>query len=243
MTSSRKLILATFLLSGWTFAQQPTPRPATPKPATPAPSKPPAPSLKGRLIFKSLGLGAPAGRVDAGSRGDGDEISSLYVLAPDEVGLTSRSQPTLYWFQTKPAELPFEISILQPNDPKPVLHIRKTGPTTSGFHRFDLGEQGVQLASGVDYQWVVALVRDPQSRSRDIVSSGWIRHTSTKDGAARGDTASLAAARLWYDTITALFAQIEAHPRDPQLAADRRDLLTQVGLPPLPEVPKVSKRP
>jgi hypothetical protein len=241
MTASRTLIVIMCLLGSCAFAQQPAPRSATPKPATPTPTpaKPSAPSLKGKLIYKPVGLGAPAGRVDAGSRGDGDDVTSLYVLAPNDVGFATSARPTLFWFQTNPAELPFELSVLKPNDPNPILHIRKTGPTTAGFHRLDLAGHGVSLEPGVDYQWVVALVRDPQSRSRDIVSSGWIRHVAREGGKG---PANLAAAGLWYDTITALFAQIEARPNDSQLAADRRDLFVQVGLPPLPSVPAPKRK-
>jgi len=235
MTTSR-LIATMILLNGWAFAQPSAPPPGTPAPATPPAVKPGVPSLRGKLIYKPIGRGAPAGRVDAGSRGDGDEVASLYVLAPEHVGLTTRAQPTLFWFQTAPASLPFEISILIPNDPTPVLHVRRSNATTGGFHHLDLADHGVRLAPGVDYQWVVALVRDPQSRSRDIVSSGWIRY-SAPPGSTSSDSAAAVRAGYWYDLMTTLFAQITARPGDAQLAADRRDLLTQVGLPPLPAIP------
>jgi len=237
------VFLATmFALVAWAAGQQAA-KPATPVPSTPVVIKPGGPSLRGKLIYRSLGLGAPDGRVDAGSRGDGDEVASLYVIAPENVGLTIRAQPSVYWYQTAPAQLPFEISILKPNDPTPVMLVRQTGATTRGFHHLDLGEHGVTLAPGTDYQWVVALVRDPQSRSKDIVSSGWIRHTQPSESTAlRQDAAGYAAAGYWYDTITALFAQIEAHPQDAQLAADRRDLFAQVGLPPLPVIPAIKRR-
>lgn len=231
------LILIFALATVASVAQQATPPPGTP---TPTPARAPQ-SLRGKLNYKPVGLGFPQGRVDAGSRGDGNEVASLYVIAPEDIGLSARAQPTLFWFQTAPAKLPFEISVLKPNDPSPVLHIRRSEPTASGFHRLNLADHGIHLAPGVDYQWVVALVRDPQSRSRDIVSSGWIRHTAPEGGPRRSDPTSLAAAGFWYDTIVALFAQIEARPRDAQLAADRRDLFGQVGLPPLPEVPTTNK--
>jgi hypothetical protein len=227
------LVLIFILSAALVHAQQATPTPPSTT-STPTPLKP-AQSLRGKLIYKPVGPGVPSGRVDAGSRGDGDEVASLYVMTPENVGLSARAQPSLYWFQTAPAHLPFEISILQPNHPTPVLRVRQSEPTTSGFHHLDLAEHGVHLAPGVDYQWIVALIRDPQSRSRDIVSSGWIRYEAkTAASEPRSNAASYAAAGLWYDAVSALFAQIDAHPRDPQLAADRRDLLTQVGLPPLP---------
>ena len=219
-------------------AQQATPPPSTP---TPTPTKAPQ-GLRGKLNFKPVGLGFPMGRVDAGSRGDGDEVASLYVISPEDLGLSARAQPTLFWYQTAPAELPFEISVLKPNDPTPVMLVRQTGATTRGFHHLNLGDHGVTLSPGTDYQWVVALVRDPQSRSKDIVSSGWIRHVRDDGSTHRPDAAGYAAAGYWYDTVTTLFAQIDAHPQDAQLAADRRDLFVQVGLPPLPSIPAAKRR-
>ena len=106
--------------------------PATPPPRTPAPTPLKSPqSLRGRLNYKPVGLGFPMGRVDAGSRGDSDEVASLYVIAPENAGLTTRSEPLLYWFQTAPARLPFEISLLKPNDPTPVLRVRRTSTSAA----------------------------------------------------------------------------------------------------------------
>lgn len=230
----RCLLLTMSALGGWSLAQQTVSPKGTPAPVTP----PAVPSLRGKLIYKLIGRGAPAGRIDAGSRGDGDEVASLYVLAPEHVGLTTRSQPSLFWFQTAPVRLPFEISIVKPNDPTPVLRVRRGDASVSGFQHLDLADHGVSLAPGIDYQWVVALVRDPQSRSRDIVSSGWIRHVGNRDGLRGSSPAVYAAEGIWYDAVSELFEKIAARPHDPQLAVDRRDLLTQVGLPPLPTFAK-----
>ena len=232
------LLVAILIFASAAHAQQPATPTPTPAPVTPTPVHPAVPSLKGKLLYKPIGRGAPAGRVDAGSRGDGDEVASLYVLAPEHVGLTTRSQPSLFWFQTAPTRLPFEISLLKPNDPEPVLRVRRTDASAGGFQHLDLVDHGVSLAPGVDYQWVVALIRDPESRSRDIISSGWIRHVDKRDSPHGSSPAHYAAEGIWYDAVAELFKKIVARPRDPQLAADRRDLLTQVGLPPLPTIPK-----
>jgi hypothetical protein len=237
----KRIFLLSLFILDVSFGQ--APQQSAPPPRTPAPTPASGQSLRGRLNYKPVGPGVPSGRVDAGSRGEGDEIASLYVIAPENIGLSTRSQPTLFWFQTAPAKLPYEITLLRPNDPKPVLRLHGSDGTAGGFHRLNLADHGIHLAPGVDYQWVVALIRDPQSRSRDIVSSGWVRHSASSGAAVRpGDAASLAAAGLWYDTVAALFAQIDKNPRDAQLAADRRDLLTQVGLPPLPNVPSAKPR-
>jgi hypothetical protein len=157
--------------------------------------------------------------VDAATRGDGDEISSLYVLTPETVGLTARAQPSLLWYQTKPARLPFEFALLRPGEARPVLTLHLPDGRRAGFQRIRLAEHDVKLEPNVDYQWVVALIRDPKSRSRDILSSGWIRR---QEGAA-GDEA-------WYDRLELLSDRILRDPRDLRLRAQRASLLRGVGL-------------
>jgi hypothetical protein len=202
-------------------AQQATPSPAkaaTPKPAA-SPTPASVPSLRGKLNLKSPNLGAPGSRVDAATRGDGDEIASLYVLTPETIGLTARAQPSLFWYQTKPARLPFEFALLRPGQAAPVLALRWPDGLRAGFQRLRLAEHGVSLEPNVDYQWVVALVRDPKSRSRDILSSGWIRRQ-----------VDVAPSEAWYDRLETLLDRIAASPRDPRLRAQRSALLRSVGL-------------
>src|SRR5678815_1877779 len=52
-------------------------------------------------------------RVTGGSRGSGDAAVTLDVLAPDEIGETTQEQPSLFWFQSKPAPAKFELTLLQ----------------------------------------------------------------------------------------------------------------------------------
>jgi hypothetical protein len=157
--------------------------------------------------------------VDAATRGDGDAVSSLYVLAPETIGTTRHAQPSLFWFQTKPARLPFEFALLRPGEAKPVLALHWPDGLRSGFQRLRLADHGIALEPNIDYQWVVALVRDPQSRSRDIISSGWIHRIS---GAAAGEA--------WYDTLETLADQIAEHPQERRLRAKRADLLRGADL-------------
>lgn len=217
-------------------AQEPkpsTPVPAaTPRPATATPVATPVaapPSLRGRLTYKPVLRGVPAGRVDAGSRGDGDEIASLYALAPQHVGLTTRSQPVLHWFQTRPADVPFELAILRENQPRPLLRVRRDDARRSGFQRLDLGEHGVVLAEGVEYQWVIALIRDSESRSRDIVSSGWIKRVPPL-ASPQPSAVVFAEQGIWYDALDTIMRQVAARPKDLALRAVRDDLLAQVQL-------------
>jgi hypothetical protein len=65
--------------------------------------------------------------VTGGSRGSGDSTITLDVLAPDETGLTTQEQPSLLWYQSKPAPAKFELTLLEENKPKPLLQVKANG--------------------------------------------------------------------------------------------------------------------
>jgi hypothetical protein len=91
----------------------------TNQPPAAAPAAP-APTVKFRPQFS----GAASVRVTGGSRGTGPETVALDVLAPDEVGITTQEQPSLFWFQSKPANARFELTLLQDNKVKPLVDVR-----------------------------------------------------------------------------------------------------------------------
>src|SRR5215472_13464578 len=75
------------------------------------------PAVKYRPAVK----GAPSVRVTGGSRGSGESSVTLDVLAPDEIGLTTQAEPSLFWYQSKPANAKFELTLLQDNKVKPLV--------------------------------------------------------------------------------------------------------------------------
>ena len=125
--------------------------------------------------FRPPTTGAPSVRVTGGSRGSGDSAITLDVLAPDDIGVTTREQPSLFWFQSKPADAKFELTLLQENKVNPLVQVMVERSTKAGIQRMKLSDHGVKLAPGVEYQWVVALVSDPDNRSSDLVASGVIK--------------------------------------------------------------------
>ena len=177
-------------------------------------------------------------RVTGGSRGAGDTAITLDVLAPDEIGVTTQEQPSLFWFQSKPANAKFELTLLQDNKVKPIVQVMVERSTKAGIQRLKLSEHGAKLAPDVEYQWVVALVTDPDNRSTDQVASGVIKRVEPgadlKEKISKATPASLAGvyaeAGIWYDALTVLSDQIEAQPANKSLRATRSDLLRQVGL-------------
>ena len=190
------------------------------------------------LIYKPPLRGAPRTRVGGGTRGAGDNLPVLSVLAPDHTGLTTTAQPTLYWYLSRPTAVHLEVSLITDDKIEPILEINQSAPQTAGIHSLSLADKGISLEPGVMYQWSVALVPDPQQRSRDIMASGTIQRVPPDASLARKLSAAPTVDRsqiyleagMWYDGLDALNAQIDAHPQNMALLAQRVSLLNQIGL-------------
>jgi hypothetical protein len=227
---ARKMLFILALVLACCFgAEQAFAQPAAPKPAV---------SEAPRVKFRPQTSGAASVRVTGGSRGSGDAAIALDVLAPDDVGTTTQEQPSLFWFQSKPADARFELTLLQANKVKPLMQVKVDRSSKAGIQRLKLSDHGVKLSPGVEYQWVVALVTDPDNRSTDQVASGVIKRVQPpagfKEKISQTTPASLpdvyAEAGIWYDALAALSDQIEAQPGNKTLRQTRADLLRQVGL-------------
>jgi hypothetical protein len=201
-------------------------------------AQPAAASPSSGVRFRPATTGAPSVRVTGGSRGTGDTSITLDVLAPDETGVTTQEQPSLFWFQSKPADAKFELTLLQDNKVKPIVQVMVERSTKAGIQRLKLSDHGAKLVPGVEYQWVVALVTNPNNRSSDLVASGVIKRvepaSDLKGKIARATPETLAGvyaeAGIWYDALAVLSDQIEAQPENKSLRETRSDLLRQVGL-------------
>lgn len=193
-----------------------------------------------RVVYVPPLRGAPAEatRVGGSVRGGHGRTFALSVLAPDHVGLTAGAQPTLYWFTSEEVTGPAELTIIRPEVAAPLLALRLEPPLAAGFHRLRLAEHGVRLAPAVAYQWYVALIRDAQSRSRDVVAGGEIRwlapppelEARLREAAPAELPGIYAGAGYWYEAIDALSQRLADAPGDAALRAQRADLLAQVGL-------------
>jgi hypothetical protein len=179
----------------------------------------------------------PFVRIAGAGRGAGDDAPSPVALAPAQLGLTSRPSPTLYWFLPAPTSLPIAVTIVSEAETAPLLELTLPGPHATGVHGISLAERGVQLPPGVDHRWFVALVRDPERRSRDLVSSAAIRYAppdaelAARLADARERLAhAYAEAGLWYDAYDQLSRWLEVEPDAAILHAHRAALLEQVGL-------------
>jgi len=197
-----------------------------------------AASTSSGVKFRPMTTGAPSVRVTGGSRGTGDATVTLDVLAPDEIGVTTQEQPSLFWFQSKPKNARFELTLLEDNKVKPIVQVMVERSPKAGIQRLKLSDHGAKLTPGVEYQWVVALVTDPENRSSDLVASGVIKRVEPsaelKEKVTKATPASRAGiyaeAGIWYDALAVLSDQIDAQPENKSLRETRRDLLRQVGL-------------
>ena len=192
------------------------------------------------VAYKPPLRGAPLTRVGGGTRGVGN-VLALNVLAPGDTGYTTQEKPTIYWFASQPIDKPVEITITSTaslqDAATPVLEITLQPPLAKGIHAFRLADHGVALKPGVEYQWFVAVVRNPAQRSNDVLAGGTIKRLADSPVQAQVKQASpaqlpalYAEAGIWYDAIDQLSRQISADEANRQLRERRAALLEEVGL-------------
>ena len=212
--------------------ETPPPAPIVPetkdKPAQPVP------------VYQPPRRGSPAVRVGGATRGAGDPLPALHVLAPDHIALTVQPQPVFQWYLSKPATVRFEFALVSENNIEPVLEHDFGVIQSDGIQQLDLADTDITLEPGVPYQWSVALIPDEAARSGDVVASGMIERVSvppdlemhlSNSGDDSARAMAYASAGIWYDALATLSKLIHENPADATLRSQRAALLTQVGLP------------
>ena len=191
-----------------------------------------------KLFYKPpAAAGNIPARVSGGARGAAVD-TVLIALVPNHVALTTQAQPSLFWFQSKPAKAKFELTVVEPKNPKPLISLAAPQADKPGIHRVKLAKYKVELHPDVAYEWSVAIVPDAENRSRDVIAKGVIKRINPPgDLASRIEkadnierAAAYAQAGFWYDAFESISNAIEAHPDDASLRAQRALLLQQVGL-------------
>jgi len=208
------------------------------EPSTQAPLPPPVTPIRTKIVYKPPLRGAPAVRIDGGSRGNGVSLICLTVLAPDHTGLTIQEQPSLFWYQSEPADVPFELTVLEDKKPQPILDVKLPDARNAGIQRLKLSDYHVTLSPGIDYEWVVALIVDPDSRSRDVIASGYIERAAPSASlsarlanASKTDVPAIYAEEgIWYDALAAVSDLVDTQPDSASWRAERADLLQQAGV-------------
>jgi hypothetical protein len=187
-----------------------------------------------KVVYRPPLRGAPGGRIGAATRGlPSARLPAIDVLAPNHVGLTVREHPTLYWFISAPTDTRIQLTIVSDDSEKPLVEADAPRPVTAGIHAFRLSDYHVRLQPGVEYQWSVAMVTDPNQRSKDRIAIGHIKRVTDRQLAA-GDpikaARDAAAASLWYDSVDLLSQAIDRGQESQRARLQRAGLLQQVGL-------------
>jgi hypothetical protein len=189
-------------------------------------------------MFKPTNLGAPMTRMGGATRSATGTVPRTEALVPEVAGHTLQAQPVLYWYLAGKTDERIDFALIGVDPINPMLEVTLKGPFEPGIQRIRLADHGVKLLPGLDYQWFVRVVPNPDQRLYDRVVGGGIQRVEpsaeldAKLAAARqGDTHyALAEAGIWYDALDSLSVQIDASPENENLRAQRAALFDQVGL-------------
>lgn len=184
--------------------------------------------------YKPPSRGAPSTRVGGGTRSMPPAARQIVVFAPDHTGLTTRAQPSLYWYLSKPATTRVEITSINRQAENLLLGLSVASPSSAGVQKLDLANHGVRLQPGVQYRWHVSLALDPLQRS----NSGAIERIEASPELAKrlqatpraGQGTVYAEEGIWYDAMASIGDLIEQFPNDAALRTQRASLLEQIGL-------------
>ena len=199
---------------------------------------------KRTIRFNQSQGATPIARVGGGMRGT-DENIVFTVLAPKQAGLTTQAQPTLYWYQSEPAEdMQFELTLNV--DDETIHEVRISQAVNSGIQKLDLSEVDVSLEADRLYEWIIALIPDPNDRANDITSSTFIQRIAVTETLSNelqeADSGEYpyvyASAGIWYDALKSLNDAIEAAPDDEKLKLVMMQLLEQADLPEVVQLEK-----
>jgi hypothetical protein len=189
-------------------------------------------------IFVPRSRGAPQARVGGATRSAGSAPPAIEVLAPRSVGLTLESQPVLYWYLPEPTDHRIDLTVLNDASLRPLLETTVEPPKRAGVQRIRLADYGLELETGVDYQWFISIIEDAEQRAHDQIAGGAIARVDVPAdlvpklataGAAQRPFV-LAEGGIWYDAVDVLSRRIAAAPGDAGLRGQRAALLEQVGL-------------
>ncbi len=199
------------------------------------PARPPL-----QLLYVAPDRGKPVKPTGGATRGSDKKIPLMFALTPDHVGQTVSSQPSLFWYldRTPDPSMRIEFTLFDQASDEPEVEAVLAAPEHAGIQRIRLADYGVELEPGAEYEWSVTLIVDPEKRSKDVVVTGWIDRieqsgplTARLERESDQRAAAIYAEEgIWYDSFAALSDQIDGHPGDANLRAQRANVLRQVGL-------------
>jgi hypothetical protein len=163
---------------------------------------------------------------------------SLYALVPDHVGLTVHERPHLYWFISGLPSSPVEFTFIEVGSLSPLIKERVKRPEKPGIQCIRLADHPICLQENRRYKWIITLVPEPNRRSKDVLTGGFIERIPVpgdlmrklQEAGKSREPYVYAEEGIWYDALTAVSELIEKAPRDETLQKERASLLEQVGL-------------
>ena len=176
------------------------------------------------------------GRLSGGTAGTGENLVRILPLAPDHVGLTTKEQPTLYWYLSRSVTEPVDVKLEATGAARPMFEVRLVPPLESGLHTINLTDFGVRLAPKTQYRWFVTF--NASDRGKEVVGGASVMRVPIPDHlsaelvrVSKAEIPSLyAQSGIWYDALAAISELIVAAPTDSALHQQRASLLDQVGL-------------
>jgi hypothetical protein len=181
-------------------------------------------------VYRPPRRGAPRTKIGGGVR-TGLALPELCVLTPDHLAETTSIDPSLFWhIDSVPADsAKLVFTLIDEVAIDPLVEVVLPALSVAGIQRIRLADHGVELDPQMEYEWSVSLVVDPEDRTHDVVSAGFIRRVEPPLEPV-STTAAYAELGLWYDALESISDAIEASPRDAGLLAQRAALLRQAGL-------------
>lgn len=234
-----KMALASFLVLnlGWAAAvsgDAPTTSEETKGATTVGAEKAARPKRK-PVIYIPKSRGRSKTRSAGGTRG-AQTLPRISTIAPEHEGLTTRAQPTLYWYISASTDVRIDFTLIEDEATDPLIEITLNGPVQRGIHALRLADFGLELDTGARYSWYVSMIPDPHRRSNDVVAAAALRRVVATAELERALADAVPAYQayaengIWYDGISSLDAAIRASPDDPELSAQLVALFEQVGL-------------
>lgn len=192
-------------------------------------------------VYKPPVRGAPASRVGGGSRGVGTELPRVYVLAPADIGFTTKAKPDLFWFASDATNAKVVLTVYTEDPAKPLLEQALPAVSIPGVQKIRLADFSLELQPRTEYRWRVLLVDESPNRpAARAVASGTIQRTNAwsklqarlqNEGSDQLARAKVHAEEgLWYDALEDIGQALEADKGNALARKNRAALVEQVGL-------------
>ena len=192
------------------------------------------------------GLGAPARRESAGTRGCifGNPASLVALMPGNNVGWTTEAYPRFYWYLPLNQARFVEFTLEQPSEgeatPEVIYRSRFEVTGENGIMSVQLPETASipPLAVGDRYRWQIAVFCNPNSETGELQVDGWVERqapdaTLQEEIAAASELERVglyASNGYWFNALDQLTALQTTEPDNADVEASWAELLTSVEL-------------